>query len=103
VIEPNIHENVEKFIKKSYELKGMEVPKIPTYKKFNRICIQKYSPFLNWSCGTIAILTTLHLVLGCKRPHEIMQCKPKSIPRKHMLNLHKSPLKWLFHGTPPDL
>jgi hypothetical protein len=81
----------------------MEVQNIPTYKQFKRICIQKDSPLRNWSCGTIVILTTLHLVLGCKRPHEVMRCKPKSITRKHMLNFHKSLLKWISHGTPPDL
>ena len=80
VIEPIVHENVKNVIKQSYELKEMEIPNIPTYNQFKRLCIQKDSPLDNWSCGTIAILTTLHLLLGCKRPHEIMRCKPKSVP-----------------------
>jgi len=32
VIEHIVHENVKNIIKQSYDLKGMEVPKIPTYK-----------------------------------------------------------------------
>jgi len=68
VIGPIVRENVKNVLKQSYELKGMEVPIIPTYKPFKRICIQKDSPLPKWSCGTIAILMTLHLVLGCKRP-----------------------------------
>ena len=103
VIETILHENVKNAFKQSYELNGMEVPNIPTYKQFKRFCIQKDFPLDNWSCGTIYILTTLHLVLGCKRPHETMLWKPKSITRKHILNLHKALLKCLLHGTPPDL
>jgi len=89
VIDPNVHENVKNVLKQSYELKGIKFPNIPPIKQFKRICFQKDSPLDNWSCGTIAIITTLHLLLGCKRPHDIMRCKPKRITRKHILNLHK--------------
>jgi len=100
VIEPSVHENVEKAINATYEFKGMEVPIIPRYKQFKRICIQNDSPLHQWSCGHFALLTTLHLVLGSKLPHEIRE---NSISRKQMLNLQKALLTWLLHGTPPDL
>ena len=87
-------------IKLSYELKGIEVPKLPVYKQFKRICIQQDAPLNNWSCGTIALLTTLHLILGCKLPHEIKQSR---ISRNQMLNFHKALLIWLLHKIPPDL
>ncbi len=86
MIEPIIHENVEKAIKATYEFKGMEVPIIPRYKQFKRIFIQNDSPLHQWSCGHFALLTTLHLVIGCKLPHEIPE---NSISRKQMLNLQK--------------
>ena len=62
VTEPIIHENVEKAIKPTYKLKGIEVPILPAYTQFNRICIQNYSPLQQWSCGHFALLTTLHLI-----------------------------------------
>ena len=100
VIDPSVHENVKNVIKTSYELKRIEVLKLSPSKEFKRICIRNDSSLQNWSCGTFVILTTLRLVLRSKLPHEI---KPKSISRRHMLNLRKSLLKWLLHGTPPDV
>ena len=58
-----VHENVKNVIKLAYETKGFEVPKLLSYKQFKRICIQKDSPLSTWSCGTFAILTTLHIIL----------------------------------------
>ena len=63
-----------------------------------RITIQDDAHFPTWSCGTFAMSTTLHLLLGDKHPHEM----PTScITRGHMLALHKALLNWLLTGTPP--
>jgi hypothetical protein len=100
VIDPIIEQNVQNSIKLSYESKGIQAPKLPGYRQFKRICIQEDQPLGHWSCGTFALLTTLHILLGYKLPHQI---PPNSISRDHMMNLHKGLLKWLLLGIPPNL
>ena len=46
------------------------------------------------------MLTTLHLVLGRRRPHELPAIY---ITRERMLLLRKALLAWLITGTPPKL
>ena len=46
------------------------------------------------------MLTTLHLLLGKRRPHELHALY---ISRDKMLHLHKALLAWLIRGTPPKL
>ena len=100
IIEPVIDQNVKNAIQSSYDSKGIKVPKLPGYRQLKRICIQKDEPLSPWSCGTFALLTTFHLLLGNKLPHDI---PPNSISRIQMLNLHKGLLEWLLLGKPPNL
>jgi len=76
------------------------VPPLPPFWRVNRIAMQADSPFAPWSCGTIAMLTTLHLTLGHIRPDNI---NTASISRRQYLTFHQSLLHWLILGTPPDL
>ena len=73
---------------------------LPVYRRVNRISIQNDSPLPSWSCGTIALLTTIHLTLGNTRPDRIAT---NSITRHQMLTLHQAILRWLIIGTPLDL
>jgi len=55
---------------------------------------------MNWSCGTISMCTTLHLLIGNRQPHTLPNLY---IPRARILSLHKALLAWLITGTPPAL
>ena len=66
----------------------------------HRIAIQDDGPLPPWSCGTLAMSTTLHLLLGNKLPHDM---PAGCITRDHMLALHKALLHWLLTGSPPPL
>jgi hypothetical protein len=46
------------------------------------------------------MLTTLHLLLGQRRPHELLD---NYLSQDHTLLLHKALLTWLITGTPPPL
>ena len=46
------------------------------------------------------MLTTLHLLLGQRRPHELPD---NYLSQDHTLLLHKALLTWLITGTPPPL
>jgi hypothetical protein len=70
------------------------------FRKVNRIANQKDFPLVAWSCGTIAILTTLHLTIGQIRPDDI---NTYNIIRRHILNFYQALLQWLILGTPPSL
>jgi len=73
---------------------------LPSYRQLPRIAIQHDAPRPNWSCGTIAMCTTLHLLLGNSRPHAL---PTMHISRDYMHSLHKALLAWLLTGTPPTL
>jgi hypothetical protein len=85
-------------ITKSYVARGVLSPTLLPYKKMHRIATQDGSPLLPWACGTFAMSTTLHLLLGDNHPHAMLS---QSITREHMLALHTAMLKWLLTGTPP--
>jgi len=61
VIDPIGHEHVKNVIKKTYKLKGIEVPNLPSYKQFKRICFKKDSPLL--PIGFVVLLLFLRLVI----------------------------------------
>ena len=46
----------------------LPAPPLPLFRRVNRIGIQTDSPLAPWSCGSIAMLTTLNLTLGHNRP-----------------------------------
>jgi hypothetical protein len=76
------------------------VPHLPPFHMVNRIATQNDFPLAAWSCGTIAILTTLYLTLGQIRPDII---NTDIINRRHILIFHQTLLQWLILGTPPNL
>ena len=92
--------NVASALTITYQQHNEQCPPKPRYRRVQRIAIQNDSPLEPWSCGTIAILTTLHLTLGNTRPDRI---PANNITRQQMLNLHQALLQWLIIGTPPDL
>ena len=92
--------SLNRALRQSFLARNLPIPPLPPYQHLPRIAIQQDSPLPNWSCGTIAMCTTLHLLLGDKQPHTL----PSSyIPRERMLSLHKALLAWLLTGTPPAL
>ena len=92
--------NIASALTTTYQHYNEQCPLIPRYLRVQRIAIQNDYPLEPWSCGTIAILTTLHLTLGNTRPDRI---PANSITRQQMLNLHQALLQWLIIGTPPEL
>jgi hypothetical protein len=75
-------------------------PPLPPYRQLPRIAIQHDAPRPNWPCGTIAMCTTLHLLLGNSRPHAL---PTMYISRDHMLSFHKALLAGRLTRTPPAL
>ena len=73
-------------------------PPLPPYCTTHRIGIQDDAPLSPWSCGTWAVLTSLHLLLGDYNPSQI---PPNALTNQMMLNLHQALLKWLLLGTYP--
>ncbi len=65
-----------------------------------RIVVQQDAPRPAWSCGTIAMCTTLHLLL---REPQLRELPGQHITRTRMLVLHRALLKWLIAGTSPAL
>ena len=90
--------NVASALTITYQHHNEQFPPTPRYRRVQRIAIQNDSPLEPWSCGTIAILTTLHLTLGNTRPDRI---PANSITRQQMLNLHQALLQWLIIAPPP--
>ncbi len=87
-------------LRKSFISRNLPVPPLPQYKQSPRIDIQMDAPLPLWSCGTIAMCTTLHLLLGVSHPHELYE---SYTTKAHMLSLHRALLEWLIVGTPHAL
>jgi hypothetical protein len=79
---------------------NLPVPHLPPFRRVNQMATQNNFPLAAWSCGTIAILTTLHLTLGQFRPDNI---NTDIINRRHVLIFHQTLLQWFILGTPPNL
>ena len=90
--------NVTRAISNTYQHHHEQCPPLSCYRRVRRIAIQNDAPLPPWSCGTIAILTLLHLTLGNIRPNRI---DTNNITRQQMLTLHQAILHWLIIGTPP--
>jgi hypothetical protein len=87
-------------LKRSFESRGLPLPPRRGYRPIPRVTVHEDAPLAPWFCGTIAMTTTLHLLLGKHRPHKL---PPRCISRQHMLALHRGLLRWLITGTPPNL
>ena len=84
-------------LKESFFERGFAPPALPPYRRLAQIATQDDGPLPPWSCGTIAMSTTLHLLLGDKHPHDMpSQC----ITREHVLALYRAMLRWLLTETP---
>ncbi len=90
-------EQLHNALKESFFERGFAHPTLPPYMRLDRIAIQDDDPLPPWSCGTFAMSTTLHLLLGNKHPHAMPS---QFITREHMIALHRALLRWLLTGTP---
>ncbi len=87
-------------VSESFRARNLPIPTLPKYKQAPRLAVEHGAPRPAWSCGTIAMCTTLHLLLGDRHPHELPGLH---IIRTRMLTLHRALLEWLIAGTPPAL
>ena len=92
--------NIRSALHKAYNTKGLPRPSLPNYRPIHKIATQNDGMSGAWSCGTYAMLTTLHIVLSDKRPDQL---QPNSISRGNMTNFHEALLHWYILGIPPDL
>jgi hypothetical protein len=87
-------------ISESFTARNLPVPPLPHYMQTPRIAIQLNTPQPLWSCGTIAMCTTLHLLLGDRHPRDLCTLYTTTT---HMLTLHIALFEWLIESTPPAL
>ena len=99
-LEEIMHENVSKALSEAYKSDHNTSPLIPMFRKVHKLATQKDHPYRAWSCGTFAMLTCIHLVLGNKKPDEMPE---NCISRQNMENFHAALLEWLLNGKKPDL
>ncbi len=97
---PDMQSNMHTALCESFRARNLPNPTLPQYKQVPRISVQQDAPRPAWSCGTITMCTTLHLLLGDRLPHEL---PGQYITRDNMLTLHKALLEWLILGTPPAM
>ncbi len=97
---PGMQRNLNRALREAFRARNLPVPPLPPYRQAPRLALQNDAPCQSWSCGTIAMLTTLHLLLGSRQPHELPALY---ISRGKMLILHKALLAWLITGAPPEL
>jgi len=97
---PGMQSSLNRALKEAFRTRNLPIPLLPQYKEASRIVVQHDATRQYWSCGTIGMLTTLHLLLGKRRPHELSAL---CISRKKMLLLHKALFAWLITGTPLEL
>jgi hypothetical protein len=87
-------------LRESFHARNLPVPPLSPFIQLPRIAIHNDAPRTLWSCGTIAMCTTLHLLLGDKQTHEL---PTMYVSRDHMLSLHKALLALLITCSPPAL
>jgi len=96
----NLQDRLRKALTLSFNARGLPPSSLSRYKRVERIVVQEDDPLEPWFCGTFAMSTILHFLLGDKHPHEI---RPGHIIRNHMLSFHIALLEWLLAGAPPPL
>jgi hypothetical protein len=87
-------------LSESFHAQNIPVPTLPQYMQTPRLASQQDAQQPAWSCGTIAMCTTLHLLLGDHHPHELRELY---ITKTHMLTLHRALLECHILGTTPPL
>jgi hypothetical protein len=97
---PRIQYKLHRALRESFTSRTLLISPLPAYRQLLRIAIQRDAPRPLWPCGTFAMPTTLHLLLGGIPPHSL---PTHFITREYMLAMHRALLKWLIHGTPPPI
>ena len=59
-----IQRKLHRALRESLTFRNLPIPPLPEYRQLPKIAIQWDSPRPLWSCGTFAMSTTLHLLLG---------------------------------------
>jgi len=90
---PRMQLSLHRALRESFTSRNLPVPPLPAYRKLPRIAVQRDAPRPLWFCGTFAMSTTLHLLIGDIPPHTL---PTQFITREHMLTLHKALLEWLI-------
>ena len=68
---PHMQFRLHKALRESFTSRNLPIPPLPTYRKLPRIAVQRDAPRSLLSCGTFAMSTTLHLLLGGIPPHTL--------------------------------
>jgi hypothetical protein len=97
---PRMQFRLDRALRGSFTSRNLPIPPLPAYRSLPRIAIQRDAPRPLWSCGTFALSSTLHLLLGSIPPRTL---PTQFITREHMLALHRALLEWLIQGNPLDL
>jgi len=61
---PRTQFKLHRALRESLASRNLPIPPLPTYRQLPRIAIQRDAHRPLWSCGTFAVSTTLHLLLG---------------------------------------
>jgi hypothetical protein len=61
---PRMQCKLHRALRGSFTSRNLPIPPVPAYRQLPRISIQRDAPRPLWSCGTFAMSTTLHLLLG---------------------------------------
>ena len=66
---PRMQYKLLRALNESFNSHHIPFPALPPYRQLPRIAIQRDAPLPLRSCGIFAMSTTLHLLLGGRRPH----------------------------------
>ena len=97
---PRMQLRLQRALRESFISRNLPISPLPAYRRLPKIAVQRDAPRPLWSCGTIAMSTTLHLLLGGIPPHTL---PTQFITRECMLTLHRALLEWMIQGIAPDL
>jgi hypothetical protein len=97
---PRMQFRLRRALRESFTSRNLQIPPVPVYRSLPRKAIQRDASRDPWSCGTFAMSTTLHLLLGGIPPHTL---PTQFITMEHMLALHGALLEWLLQSNPLDL
>ena len=95
------NEKIHASLRLTYEYLSLPIPSVlPQYKYIPRIALQQDITEGPWSCGTYAMPTILHFLLGAPRPQTL---HTRTITREMVYNFHSLLLYWYLLGQIPDL
>ena len=94
---PRMQFRLNRALRESFTSCNLPIPPLPAYRRLPRIAVQRDAPMPLRSCGTFAMSTALHILLGGLPPHTL---PTQFITREHMLTMHRALLEWLTQGRP---